>query len=81
MPPSARYTRQSRPVTSCPAIGPDTMRQNAASVGSSMSAQPKNWNPVTPCTLGRPAAARTELLSTEGSLNVVNSFGFARISE
>jgi hypothetical protein len=34
---------------------------------------------VTPWTLGNPAAARIEFLSTEGSLNVVNTFGFARI--
>jgi hypothetical protein len=31
-----------------PVIGPETIRQNAVSVGSSTSAQPKNWNPLTP---------------------------------
>ncbi len=54
------------------------MAQNARSVPGSISAW-KNWKPVTPCSVARPAAASIELFSAEGLLNPANSLGCARI--
>ena len=45
--PSSGRRASPAPGTSRPAIGPDTIPQNADSVGSSAVAQPKNWNPLT----------------------------------